>query len=118
MRRVARHAKRLALQKVWSQPRAAVGHGALRGFVNRQHVVTVHNGGGHVISRAAVGHVGACHLEVERRGIGIAVVIADEHHRQFLHRRQVHAFVPVPAAGGAVAEIAEGHAVPVQIFER
>src|ERR1039457_3859173 len=59
VRGVARHAERLALQKIRPVARARMGHGAPGGFVNRQYVVAIHDFGRHVVARAAVGHVGA-----------------------------------------------------------
>ena len=118
VRGVARHAESLALQEVRSVARTRMLDGAPGGFVDRQHVVAVHDFGRHVVGRAAVGHVGAGHLQGDRRRVGVLVVVADEHHRQLLHGGEVHALVPVAAAGRAFAEIGKDHAVLALIAER
>src|SRR5207245_11227738 len=44
------------------------------------------------------------HLTLQRRGVGVLIVIADEDNRYLPYRRHVDAFVPIAAAGGSIAE--------------
>ncbi len=118
MRGVAGHAEGLALDQVGAGAGAGVGQRALGGGVNREHVVAVHDLGRHVVSGTAIGHIGARHLGTEGRGVGVLIVVADEDHRQLLDGGEVHALMPGAPAGGAVAEIAEGHAVLALVAER
>jgi hypothetical protein len=105
---VAGHAEGLALQEVRPEARLAVGEGALGGFVHGEHVIAVDDFGGHSIPGCPVGNVGDRHLEVQRGGVCVLIVVADVDHRQLLDAGEVDPFVPVAAAGGAVAEVAEG----------
>ena len=79
----------------------------VRRMIDREHVVAVHDLRGNAIAGAAIGDVRARHLHLERRRVGVLVVVADVARAELLHGGEIDALVPVAAAGGAVAEIAE-----------
>ncbi len=104
---MAGHAEGLAFQQIRTQAGAGVLGGAVRRLVDRERVVAVHDFGRNAVGRTAVGHIGADHLLVERGRVGVLIVVADQDQRQLQDGGEVDAFVPIAAAGGAVAEEAE-----------
>ena len=99
-------------------PPARVFDRALRCVPHRKDVIAVDDFSGHAVGRCAVGNIFHGHLPFQRRRVGVLVVVADKHDRAFHDGRHVQAFVPVSAAGGAIAERAHHHAVLAAHFER
>ncbi len=93
------------------QRRAATGPGPLHraqgGRPDRGRVHTVADLARHAVGRRAIGNVGEQHVPGLRGELGIAVVLADEHHRQAQHGGEVGRLMEAADVGGAVAE--EGH---------
>jgi hypothetical protein len=110
------HAERLALDQVRTFAGPGMRGRALGSFVHREDVITIHDFGGDAIGRAAVGHICAEHLLVEWSRIRVLVVVADQHQRRVRDRCEIDSFVPVAAAGSAVAEEAEGDVPAAFVF--
>ena len=118
MGRVAGHAESFALEHIGAFAGTRVVDGAAGGGVDGENVVAIDDFRGHVVGRAAVGNIGAGHLQAERGGVGVLIVVADEDDRELLDGGEIDAFVPVAAAGGAVAEVIESDAITAAIAER
>ena len=74
------------------------------------HVRAVNRDAGDAVAGRSVGDVGIRHLQPDRNRDRVAVVLADEHDGQPVHRREVHAFVELALARPAVAHRAQRHA--------
>ena len=75
----------------------------------RRHVVPVHAHPAHPVGGRALGDGAGLGVDGLRRELGVAVVLADEDHRQVPHARQVQRLVHRPRVGGAVAEEGRRH---------
>src|SRR5947209_115505 len=82
------------------------------GREHREHVVPIYDLRRYAVRRSLIRHIGARHLRGKRGGVRVLVVVADEDHGQLLHGREIYAFVPIAAAGGAVAEVGKADALP------
>ena len=97
-------AVRLAFQQGRPLPGPGARNGLARGLVHREDVVPVHGHARHVVGRGAVRDVLHAAMIGGRRGLGVAVVLGDEHHGQVPDRGQIQAFVQGALFGRAVAE--------------
>ena len=86
---------------------AGVVDGLAGDLVGSQQVQAVHDDAGEAVSFGPIGHVANGHLHALGHGNGVTVVLADENHGQLVDAGEVHGFVGLALAGGAVAEIHE-----------
>src|SRR5437773_2739441 len=117
MGRVAGHAESFAFDEIGTLSGARVFHRPERGLMHSEDVITIHDFGGDAISWRAVRDIGAAHLLTERRRIRVLIVVAYVDHRQLLYGGQVHPFMPVTPAGGAVAEKAIRHVMSAFVLQ-
>src|SRR6266508_268043 len=106
---VAEVAPGLRLDQARAFAAAGPGHRLPRRFVHGDHVVAVDRDAGDVVGGGAVGDVARRAVVADRGGLGEAVVLGDEDHRQLPDRGQVHALVGGALLGRAVAEEARAH---------
>lgn len=104
---VAGHAEGLALDQVRTASGATLGDGVAGGVVDGDDVIAVDDLGGNAVGGGAIGDVRDRHLLGEGGGVGVLVVVAEIDDGQLLDGGEVDPFVPVAAAGGAVAEVGE-----------
>src|SRR5262249_19947998 len=88
------------------------------GLVDREQILTVHRDAGHAEAAGARGDVAARDRVLRRSRLGVAVVLADEDHRQLPDAGQVHAFERRTLVRGAVAEEADRHLVGALALRR
>ena len=105
---VSEVAVRLAFQQGGPFAVARPTEGLACRFVDGEHVLAVNDDAGHAEGGAAAGDVGAADRVVGRGGLGVTVVLADEHHRQFPDGRQVQGFGGGALVGTSVTEEAGG----------
>ena len=86
--------------------------------VDGKHVVAVDDFGRDAVGRSAVGYIVDLHLLVERRRVGVEIVVAEIHDRQAHHCRHVEAFVPIAPAGRAVPGVVEDNIVFATVLHR
>src|SRR5260370_129294 len=72
--------------------------------IGGRHVGAVDGHADDAVAAGPVGDVGVCHLEPDRHRDRIAVVLADEHHRQLVGGGEIHSLVKVALARGAISE--------------
>ncbi len=80
------------------------------GFMHDAKIVAVHDDTRKAVTLRAVGDMLDLHLARQWRGVGILIVLADEHDGQLKHRRPVQRFVRQAFAAAAVAEERHRHA--------
>ena len=99
----------------FDQGRALAPAGAIHGVPGRlvagEHVVAVHHHPREAIAGRAVGNVLDGHLAGLRHRDRVAIVLADEEHRQLVDAREIHGFVAIPLAGATLAEIGSGDGI-------
>jgi len=84
---------------------------------DRQHVHAVHALTGHAVGLGELPDLGLGERAVGRGAHRVAVVLAEEQHRQLPERRQVHRLVELPLRHGAVAEVAHDHLVAAPVLD-
>ena len=111
VRRVSEVAVRLALDEGGSLALPCVADGGVHGGVHVERVVAVDDHPRHSVGVRVLGDVLDRRLLGEGHGDGVAVVLADEDDREAVDAREVQGLVEVTLRRGAVAEVADGHAV-------
>src|SRR6266540_2461052 len=106
---VAEVAPGLRLDQAGAVAPAGPGHRLLRRLVHGDHVVAVDRDAGDVVGGGTVGDAARREVVADRGGLGEAVVLGHEDHRELPDRRQVHALVGGALLGRAVAEEAGAH---------
>src|SRR6516225_6686809 len=117
VRGMAGHPERFAFDERRSMAGASAFDRPGRGVPNSQDIVPVNDLSRHSVSVGAVRDVFDRHLALQWRGVGVLVVIADKNNRDPENGSHVDAFMPVPAARGAVAEITKSHTILASHFE-
>ncbi len=85
--------------------------GIPRGRIAAQDVSTLHGHAGESVSRGPSRDREAGDLLVQRDADRVAVVLADEDHRQLVDAGEVHGLVDLALVGGALSEVGDGHHV-------
>src|SRR5207237_10353837 len=104
------HAHRLAFNEGRSFTGPGLLDGAPRGQIDGGQVVAVYNLTRHAVGLGAIDHILDGHLQTQRRGVGVLVVVTEEDDRELADRREVHRLVEVASAGAAVAGVGDDHA--------
>ena len=104
------HPHGLAFDKGGTLPGPGPVDRAPSGQVDSREVVAIHDLARHGIGLRPVNHVRDRHLEREGRGVGVLVIVTEEHHRQFADRRKVQGFMEVAATRSALTGVGHDHA--------
>src|SRR5215467_11227172 len=97
---------------------SCVFNSAARSVPHRQDIVAIHDFSGDSVSGCTIRHILHGHLALQWRGVSVLIVVTDIDHRTLHDRSHVDALMPVAAAGGAITERANDHAVLPAHFER
>ena len=101
----------LALDQRRAVAPAGVAHRGVDRGVDVEGVVAVDDDAAEAVGVGAVGDVVDRRLRRHRHRDGVAVVLADEHHRELVDAGEVERLVEVALGGGALAEVADDHPV-------
>ena len=108
---MTQEAIRLGLHQSRAAARPGPVNGLARLLVHVEDVHTIRYHPGDVVGGRALGDVLHLLVDAPRSGLGVLVVLADEHHGQVPHGRHVHALVEGPGVAAAVPEECHRHPI-------